>query len=70
MKRRLVDTVFVFRPIVHRTGGMLLQLRKEFVICADLKPDDVFFYYTTTCVSIAGHVGLDAQSYAAVTEDG
>ncbi|KAI0751968.1 acetoacetyl-CoA synthetase [Irpex lacteus] len=35
-------------PIVHRAGGMLLQSKKEFVICADLKPDDVFFYYTTT----------------------
>ncbi|KAF8195880.1 acetoacetyl-CoA synthetase [Mycena galopus ATCC 62051] len=34
--------------IVHRAGGMLLQAKKEFVICADLKPDDVFFYYTTT----------------------
>jgi len=27
---------------------MLLQSRKEFVICADLQPEDVFFYYTTT----------------------
>jgi hypothetical protein len=36
------------RAIVHRAGGMLLQAKKEFVICADLKPDDVFFYYTTT----------------------
>ncbi|KAI0347561.1 acetoacetate-CoA ligase [Trametopsis cervina] len=36
------------KPIVHRAGGMLLQSRKEFVICADLKPADVFFYYTTT----------------------
>ncbi|KAF9247056.1 hypothetical protein BU15DRAFT_84622 [Melanogaster broomeanus] len=35
-------------PIVHRAGGMLLQAKKEFAICADLKPDDVFFYYTTT----------------------
>ncbi|KAJ6599056.1 acetoacetyl-CoA synthetase [Mycena vulgaris] len=34
--------------IVHRAGGMLLQAKKEFVICADLQPDDVFFYYTTT----------------------
>jgi acetoacetyl-CoA synthetase len=38
------------RPIVHRAGGMLLQSKKEFVICADLHPDDVFFYYTTTYV--------------------
>ncbi|KAJ7047363.1 acetoacetyl-CoA synthetase [Mycena alexandri] len=34
--------------IVHRAGGMLLQAKKEFVICADLQPTDVFFYYTTT----------------------
>ncbi|KAJ7498912.1 acetoacetyl-CoA synthetase [Mycena latifolia] len=34
--------------IVHRAGGMLLQAKKEFTICADLRPDDVFFYYTTT----------------------
>ncbi|KAI0335499.1 acetoacyl-CoA synthetase [Cubamyces sp. BRFM 1775] len=36
------------KPIVHRAGGMLIQAKKEFVICADLQPDDVFFYYTTT----------------------
>ncbi|KAK7470629.1 hypothetical protein VKT23_002053 [Stygiomarasmius scandens] len=36
------------KPIVHRVGGMLLQARKEFAICGDLRPDDVFFYYTTT----------------------
>ncbi|KAG8952658.1 hypothetical protein FRC04_004020 [Tulasnella sp. 424] len=36
------------KPIVHRAGGMLLQSKKEFVIQADLKEDDVFFYYTTT----------------------
>lgn len=36
------------RAIVHRAGGMLLQAKKEFVICADLQPEDVFFYYTTT----------------------
>ncbi|KAJ3828588.1 acetoacetyl-CoA synthetase [Lentinula raphanica] len=36
------------KPIVHRAGGMLLQARKELAICADLRPDDVFFYYTTT----------------------
>lgn len=36
------------KPIVHRAGGMLLQSKKEFAICADIKEDDVFFYYTTT----------------------
>ncbi|OSD04284.1 acetoacyl-CoA synthetase [Trametes coccinea BRFM310] len=36
------------KPIVHRAGGMLIQAKKEFVICADLQPNDVFFYYTTT----------------------
>ncbi|KAJ7179126.1 acetoacetyl-CoA synthetase [Mycena filopes] len=36
------------KAIVHRAGGMLLQAKKEFVICADLQPTDVFFYYTTT----------------------
>ncbi|KAG8708631.1 hypothetical protein FRC09_001129 [Ceratobasidium sp. 395] len=36
------------KAIVHRTGGMLLQSRKELLICADMKPEDVFFYYTTT----------------------
>ncbi|KAH9943407.1 acetoacyl-CoA synthetase [Epithele typhae] len=36
------------KPIVHRAGGMLIQAKKEFVICADLQPADVFFYYTTT----------------------
>ncbi|KAI5124974.1 hypothetical protein M0805_007400 [Coniferiporia weirii] len=36
------------KPIVHRAGGMLLQVRKEFAICGDLRPEDVFFYYTTT----------------------
>ncbi|RDB22609.1 Acetoacetyl-CoA synthetase [Hypsizygus marmoreus] len=36
------------KPIVHRAGGMLLQAKKEFIICGDLRPDDVFFYYTTT----------------------
>ncbi|KAJ3869570.1 acetoacetyl-CoA synthetase [Lentinula novae-zelandiae] len=41
-------TVLIRRPIVHRAGGMLLQARKELAICADLQPDDVFFYYTTT----------------------
>ncbi|KAH7914344.1 hypothetical protein BJ138DRAFT_1079714 [Hygrophoropsis aurantiaca] len=36
------------KPIVHRAGGMLLQAKKELIICADLQPEDVFFYYTTT----------------------
>ncbi|KAF9568890.1 acetoacetyl-CoA synthetase [Agrocybe pediades] len=36
------------KPIVHRAGGMLLQAKKEFAVCGDLRPDDVFFYYTTT----------------------
>ncbi|PCH41206.1 acetoacetyl-CoA synthetase [Wolfiporia cocos MD-104 SS10] len=36
------------KPIVHRAGGMLLQMKKELIICADLQPEDVFFYYTTT----------------------
>ncbi|KAK7695797.1 hypothetical protein QCA50_000435 [Cerrena zonata] len=27
---------------------MLLQSKKELVLCADLSPDDVYFYYTTT----------------------
>jgi len=36
------------KPIVHRAGGMLLQSKKELVICSDLKSSDVFFYYTTT----------------------
>ncbi|KAF5333725.1 hypothetical protein D9611_002601 [Ephemerocybe angulata] len=36
------------KPIVHRAGGMLLQAKKEFAICGDLKPEDIFFYYTTT----------------------
>ncbi|QRV72766.1 AMP binding enzyme [Ceratobasidium sp. AG-Ba] len=36
------------KAIVHRTGGMLVQSRKELLICADMKPEDVFFYYTTT----------------------
>ncbi|KAF8709107.1 AMP-binding enzyme, partial [Rhizoctonia solani] len=40
------------KPIVHRTGGMLIQSRKELSICADMKPSDVFFYYTTTTYCI------------------
>ena len=43
------------RPIVHRAGGMLLQAKKEFVICSDLRPDDVFFYYTTTFVPVSSN---------------
>ena len=43
----------ILRPIVHRAGGMLLQAKKEFVICGDIRPDDVFFYYTTTFVSLS-----------------
>lgn len=42
------NVVLSCRPIVHRAGGMLIQSKKEFVICADLQPHDVFFYYTTT----------------------
>ncbi|KAI8061778.1 acetoacetate-CoA ligase [Gongronella butleri] len=34
--------------IVHSGPGLLLQLKKEHVIHGDMKPDDVFFYYTTT----------------------
>lgn len=36
------------KALVHRAGGMLLQAKKEFLICADMVPEDVFFYYTTT----------------------
>ena len=43
----------ISRPIVHRAGGMLLQAKKEFAICGDIRPDDVFFYYTTTFVSLS-----------------
>ena len=43
----------ITRPIVHRVGGMLLQAKKEFAICGDIRPDDVFFYYTTTFVSLS-----------------
>ncbi|KAF8592338.1 acetoacetate-CoA ligase [Ramaria rubella] len=42
------------KPIVHRAGGMLLQNNKanrqlvqEHIICSDLSPSDVFFYYTS-----------------------
>lgn len=29
---------------------MLIQAKKEFIICGDLRSEDVFFYYTTTFV--------------------
>ena len=35
---------------------MLLQMQKELAICADLKPEDVYFYYTTTSVARFGRV--------------
>lgn len=35
------------KPIVHRAGGMLLQSNKEHIICSEIGPDDVFFYYTS-----------------------
>ncbi|SGY15511.1 BQ5605_C013g07389 [Microbotryum silenes-dioicae] len=35
------------KPIVHRSGGMLLQSKKEHMIHGDLSEKDVFFYYTT-----------------------
>ncbi|KIJ56671.1 hypothetical protein M422DRAFT_149201 [Sphaerobolus stellatus SS14] len=35
------------KPIVHRAGGMLLQSNKEHLICSELSPSDVFFYYTS-----------------------
>lgn len=35
------------KPIVHRAGGMLLQSNKEHIICSELSPSDVFFYYTS-----------------------
>ncbi|SCV70166.1 BQ2448_1560 [Microbotryum intermedium] len=35
------------KPIVHRSGGMLLQSKKEHIIHGDLSENDVFFYYTT-----------------------
>ncbi|KAJ1962517.1 hypothetical protein GGI12_002601 [Dipsacomyces acuminosporus] len=34
--------------LVHSTGGMLLQHRKEHQISQDLGPEDTLFYYTTT----------------------
>ena len=49
----------VSRPIVHRAGGMLLQAKKEFAICGDIRPDDVFFYYTTTFVPLSVDLSND-----------
>jgi acetoacetyl-CoA synthetase len=46
--RLMVDHVGKPKPIVHRAGGMLLQLAKELEICGDFTEDDVFLYYTTT----------------------
>jgi len=40
-------TTGVPKCIVHSTGGTLLQHRKEHCLHADLKPEDVFFYFTT-----------------------
>ncbi|MAR93059.1 MAG: acetoacetate--CoA ligase [Pseudomonadales bacterium] len=40
-------TTGVPKCIVHSTGGTLLQHRKEHLLHADLKSDDVFFYFTT-----------------------
>lgn len=40
-------TTGVPKCIVHSTGGTLLQHRKEHALHADLKADDVFFYFTT-----------------------
>ena len=40
-------TTGVPKCIVHSTGGTLLQHRKEHSLHADLKPTDVFFYFTT-----------------------
>ncbi|KAI7861446.1 acetoacetate-CoA ligase [Spinellus fusiger] len=34
--------------IVHSSGGLLLQLKKEHILHGDMKPDDVTFFYTTT----------------------
>ncbi|MEE2731789.1 MAG: acetoacetate--CoA ligase [Pseudomonadota bacterium] len=40
-------TTGVPKCIVHTTGGTLLQHRKEHSLHADLKAEDVFFYFTT-----------------------
>lgn len=52
------------RPIVHRAGGMLIQAKKEFVICADLQPDDVFFYYTTTLAGLFLEIATSTHASA------
>jgi acetoacetyl-CoA synthetase len=36
------------KPIVHSHGGILLEHTKTLAIHNDLKPDDVFFWYTST----------------------
>ncbi len=40
-------TTGVPKCIVHRTGGVLLQLLKEHRLHADTRPDDRVFYFTT-----------------------
>lgn len=35
------------KAIMHRAGGMLLQLAKEHLLHAGMTPDDVFLYFTT-----------------------
>ncbi|CAJ0757534.1 17927_t:CDS:2 [Entrophospora sp. SA101] len=34
--------------LVHRSGGMLIQHKKEHILHGNLNSNDVFFYYTTT----------------------
>lgn len=34
--------------IVHSTGGVLLQMRKEYALHMNLRPGDVYWQYTTT----------------------
>src|SRR5688572_4330400 len=34
--------------IVHRSGGLLIQHKKEHVLHGNMTENDVFFYYTTT----------------------
>ena len=48
---------------------MLLQSKKEFAICGDLRPDDVFFYYTTTFVP-ALHATTATINLPSILEDG
>jgi hypothetical protein len=59
----------VARPIVHRAGGMLLQSKKELMICADLRPEDVFFYYTTTLVLLFSGHGETTKKYCQRVDD-